>query len=268
MNFEYMYHVKKMKIALFGACGKMGQAVAALAGEKIVCGVDLIPRPMPFPVYQTAEEICEEANVAIDFSSPKGLEERLNFCEERNLPLVLAVTGLSEADEDSVRKSAQKIPIVEASNLSVGVYVLNQITKVAAQLLEGFDVEIVETHHRGKKDAPSGTALRLAKSVKEGLGLDAPLAFGRTAARKEGEIGIHSLRGGSVFGVHEVHFLGGDERLLFSHTAESRSAFAKGALCAARFLLNCSAGLYDADDVYEPCLIERLLINGSTFEEI
>lgn len=242
-----------MKAVLFGACGKMGRAVYEAARDEIVCGVDLAPQKMPFPVYQSAEEICEEADAAIDFSSPCGLKERLSFCEQKKLPLVLAVTGLSDADGEMIRKSAKKIPIAISSNFSVGIFVLNSLIKSAARALKDFDAEILEIHHREKKDAPSGTALLLKESLEKSF----------DGAQT---VNILSVRGGSVFGVHEVLFLGEDETLTLSHSAQSRKVFAKGALLAARFLTGKEAGLYGAEDLYAPLLKGARIKCGNTFE--
>ncbi len=247
-----------MKILLVGACGRMGREVGALAGERgdtVVCGVDLLPSPMPFPVVLSVAEVAESADVLIDFSSANGLKERLAFCAERRLPALLALTGYSAADEELVGESAKRIPIFKTGNLSIGVSLMRLLAKKAAQALgDGFDAEIVERHHNQKKDAPSGTALMLAKSVEEGFGGGKEFVYGRegtVGARKKSEIGIHAVRGGNIVGEHEVMFAGEDEIVTITHSARSRKVFASGALKAAHWLIGRAPGLYDMDDLLE-----------------
>lgn len=239
-----------MKIVLFGACGKMGRLTAACGREEIVCGVDLKPAEMPFPVYDRLEEIGE-ADAAIDFSSPEGLQRRLFWCAERKLPLVLAVTGLSETDEAAINKAAKEIPIFRASNFSRGISVMQELLKQAAAALGDFDVEIIERHHSEKKDAPSGTALLLAGSVREGAQKNYPLRLGRgNERRNRGEIGIHAVRGGSIPGVHEVMFAGKGEILSITHTVLDPAVFARGALEAAHRICSLPPGLYGTEDLF------------------
>jgi len=246
------------KIILIGACGRMGGNVAAIAEEKdatIVCGVDIHPAPAPFPVYRDLTEAKEAADAVIDFSSPTGLKERLELCEKRSLPVLLAATGYSEKDEATINEFSKKIPIFKTGNLSLGVNLLQILAKKAAQILgEDFDAEIVEMHHNGKKDAPSGTALMLFGSVNEGFGGQKEKICGRygtNALRKKSEIGIHALRGGSVVGEHKVIFAGADETVTLSHAAGSRKIFAAGALKAAAWLVGKPAGLYSMSDMLE-----------------
>ncbi len=252
-----------MNIILCGACGKMGRMVAELAaaqGENIVCGVDIAPAPMAFPVYTSFAEVdaSKKADVLIDFSSPSHLEERLRFCETRGIPAVLAATGYTEADIALIENYATRVPIFKTGNLSLGVNILQRLVKEAARALgDGFDAEIVECHHREKKDAPSGTALMLAESVNEGFGGDRENVYGRhgaVGARKTGEIGVHAVRGGTIVGEHEVMFAGEDEILTLSHSARSRKVFAAGALKAAHFMLKKRPGLYDMDDLLDGIL--------------
>ncbi len=245
-----------MKIILCGACGRMGGEVTRLCeerGETVVCGVDISPKPVPYPLYPSFEKVKEEADVIIDFSSAAGLKERLLFAEIRRLPILLAATGYSAEDEALVKEFSARIPIFKTGNLSLGVNLLELLVKKAAKTLgSGFDIEIVERHHSGKKDAPSGTALMLAKAAQEGRGDVSERVYGRhgmVGARQKGEIGIHAVRGGNVVGEHEVGFYGEDEIVILSHSARSRRVFANGALCAAKWLLGREAGLYDMDDL-------------------
>ena len=238
-----------MKIILCGACGRMGRMVAELAparGAEVVCGVDISPSTMPFPVYSSLQDVSERADIVIDFSSPKGLSERLSFCETHGIGIVLAVTGFSAEDERRIDRSTEKIPIFQSANFSLGIALMQALAKKAAEILgEQFDIEIIERHHRGKKDAPSGTALMLAAEIGDGLG-GREYVYGRhnTANTRKNEIGIHSLRGGSIVGEHEVMFAGEDEILTISHSVRSRKIFASGALRAAEWLIGKPAGRY------------------------
>lgn len=245
-----------MKIILCGACGRMGANVASLAesaGAEIVCGVDPSPSPMPFPVYTSFSEIEERADAVVDFSSAKNVAERLQFCKDAKIGIVLASTGYTEEDEKIIREYAESVPVFKTGNLSLGVNLLQLLVKKAAEVLgDGFDAEIVERHHNRKTDAPSGTALMLAQSVNEGFGNTKENVYGRegnVGARKKSEIGIHAVRGGTIVGEHEVMFAGEDEIVTLSHSARSRKVFASGALKAAGWLIGKPAGLYGMSDL-------------------
>ena len=245
-----------MKIILCGACGRMGRNVAQLCSERgvtVTAGVDVAPAPMPFPVYPDFSDIREEADAVIDFSPASSVRERLDFCKARNIGIVIAGTAFSDEDEALIRAAADVIPVFQTGNLSVGVNLLQMLVKKAAEVLgDGFDAEIVERHHNMKKDAPSGTALMLAKSVNEGFGGSKENVYGRhglVGARKKSEIGIHAVRGGTIVGEHEVMFAGQDEIVTLSHSARSRMVFAEGALRAAEWLTSQPAGKYDMNDL-------------------
>lgn len=245
-----------MKVILCGACGRMGRNVAQLCSERgvtVTAGVDVAPAPMPFPVYPDFSDIREEADAVIDFSPASSVRERLDFCKARNIGIVIAGTAFSDEDEALIRAAADVIPVFQTGNLSVGVNLLQMLVKKAAEVLgDGFDAEIVERHHNMKKDAPSGTALMLAKSVNEGFGGSKENVYGRhglVGARKKSEIGIHAVRGGTIVGEHEVMFAGQDEIVTLSHSARSRMVFAEGALRAAEWLTAQPAGKYDMNDL-------------------
>ncbi len=247
-----------MNIILCGACGKMGKNVAELAsgyGAEIVCGVDLFPSPMPFPVYRSFSEVTEQADAVVDFSSAERLTERLQFCKERKIGILLASTGYSEADLKTIADYAREIAIFKTGNLSLGVNLIQLLAKKAAEILgDKFDAEIIERHHNKKKDAPSGTALMLAESVNEGFGSGKKYLYGRhglTGERNKSEIGIHAVRGGTIVGEHEVMFAGEDEIITISHSARSRRVFAAGALKAAAFLVGKPAGMYEMSDLLQ-----------------
>ncbi len=245
-----------MKLILLGCCGKMGRYVTELCSERghdIVCGIDLCPSPMPYPVYQSFAEIEAKEGVVIDFSSPSHLMERLAFCADHHLPIVLAATGYTAEDLALIEGYKTRIAMFKTGNLSLGVNLLQLLVKKAAEVLgDGFDVEIVERHHAQKKDAPSGTALMLAESVRAGCSAEKENVYGRhgnVGARRKREIGIHAVRGGTIVGEHEVMFAGEDEIITLSHSARSRKIFAAGALKAAQWLLDRPCGLYDMDDL-------------------
>lgn len=243
-----------MKIILCGCCGRMGRNVSSLAeerGDTVVCGVDLFPKEEKFPVYTSFSQVAEEGDVVIDFSSPSALGERLAFCKERGINIVLASTGYSDEDLALIQSYSDRIGMFKTGNFSLGVNLLQMLVKKAAATLgDEFDIEIIEKHHGKKKDAPSGTALMLAKSANEGA--EKQLVFGRqgmVGERRKDEIGIHAVRGGTIVGEHEVLFAGEDEIVTLSHSARSRKVFASGALRAAKWLIGKSAGLYDMDDL-------------------
>ena len=247
-----------MKIILIGASGKMGTELTNLAKDEIVCGVDLIKTPRPYPLYTSLRECKEEADMVIDFSSKNAIEERLTVCSERGIPAVLAATGYSEEESRAVEEFAKKIPVFQSGNFSLGIAITEYLSeKTAAFLGDDFDTEIIERHHNRKKDAPSGTALMLAESVNRGLKENRRLCFGRSGnagARDKREIGIHAVRGGTIVGEHEVLFAGDNERISISHSAESRKIFALGALRAARWLCSQTKGLYGMRDMLKDLL--------------
>jgi len=244
-----------MKILISGALGFMGREVAAQAkahGDEIVCGVDIVPGQADFPLYQTFED-CPAADVIVDFSTWKPGADLLTYAVKNRIPAVIATTGLSEEQLAAIDEAAKVIPIFRSGNMSLGIALLRALAKKAAGVLgETFDIEIVETHHNRKADAPSGTALMLLDAVKEGCTGERDAVYGRhgrDCKRQKQEIGVHALRGGTVTGEHEVCFFGTSERIRISHSAENRSVFAAGALRAAAFLTEQQPGLYTMDDV-------------------
>ena len=242
-----------MKIVLVGACGKMGREIAAIAGDNIVCGIDVVPSPLAFPVYPSLEMVTQRADVLIDFSSASGIVDRLIWCSKNHVPAVLAATGFSEEEQRAIKEVSKRLPVFQTGNFSLGIALTQYVAQKAAAFLgETFDVEIIEKHHRQKKDAPSGTAVMLAQSVKNGFAANKRNVYGRqgmTGARQKDEIGIHAVRGGTVVGEHEVMFLGEDEIFTISHSAGSRRIFANGAVRAAEWLLSQPAGLYNMQNL-------------------
>ena len=247
-----------VRVIMHGAGGYMGAVVTEFAakdaGVEIVAGVDVRTEvARPYPVFATLAE-CPEADAIIDFSTAKAVDGLLAYAVEKQVPLVLCTTGLSEEQLAKVEEAAKKVAVLRSANMSLGVNLLLKLLKEAASVLvpAGFDAEIMEMHHRRKLDAPSGTAIALADSVNEGAGGDLKYVYDRRerrAARDAKEMGIVALRGGTVPGTHDVVFAGEDELIEFKHTAYSRSIFAKGAIQAAKYLAGKGAGMYSMADV-------------------
>lgn len=234
-----------MRLAVFGASGRMGAAVIRLAeaaGHTVV---------FQAAAETNALQALPAADVAIDFSHASAFEHVASACVASGLALVSGTTGFGGAAQAALAEAARSIPVLWEPNLSVGVFVLTTLVREAAlRLGPSFDVELVETHHKHKLDAPSGTALRLAESVHSARELQ--LTFGRHGARAQRqptELGIHAVRGGSVVGDHTVSFLGDSERVELTHRADSRDVFAQGALRAAEWLVGKPAGRYGLGDV-------------------
>lgn len=247
----------KTRILLCGACGKMGGNVLTLLKDDneavAVCGVDLYPKQLDVPVYTQFADVQETADVIIDFSSPVGLIDRLEYAKTHQLGIVLASTGFTEDDLKTVDSYSKEIAIFKTANLSLGVNLMQALCKTAAEVLgEAFDVEIIERHHNLKKDAPSGTALMLAQSINEAFDGQKRIVNGRdgiVGAREKAEIGMHAVRGGTIVGEHEVMFAGEDEIITITHSARSKRVFAAGAIRAAKFLKGKPAGMYEMKDL-------------------
>ena len=253
------------RIAFVGAAGRMWREVVRAALEdgsfELVGGV---VEPGAPELGSDLGELCgagrigvavtanppEEARALIEFTTPEATVEHLSY----GRPVVIGTTGLSEAQLARVEETAEEVPVVLAPNMSVGVSLMREVVRELSEKLgAGYDIEVVEAHHRNKVDAPSGTALLLAWAAAEGRGrdLDEVAVYGREgrAPRKEGEIGLHALRGGAVVGEHRVVFYGSGEEVEVVHRALSRRTFAVGALRAAAFVATAEPGLYSMRDV-------------------
>lgn len=195
----------------------------------------------------------KDARVVIDFSSPQSTLRAAEYCGKAGIALVVGTTGLTAAETEELRKAAAKVPLLVAPNMSVGVNLLFHLVRSAARVLEGYDIEIIEAHHRHKKDAPSGTAMRLKDVLLETLGRsEEDVRHGRhglVGARTDREIGMHTLRGGDVVGDHTVSFMTEGERIELTHRASSRDTFARGAIAAAAYIAERPAGVYTIDQV-------------------
>jgi 4-hydroxy-tetrahydrodipicolinate reductase len=232
------------RIGIIGSQGRMGAALVeaiAAAGEIHAGGIDQGGDPLA---------LAGLSDVLVDFSAPAALEANLDAAMTAGVPIVVGTTGLEERHHWLCDAASEQIAVLQTGNTSLGVTLLAHLVREAAQRLgEDWDIEISETHHRMKVDAPSGTALLLGQAAAEGRGiaLEGHSARGRdgiTGARTSGDIGFASLRGGSVAGDHTVQFLADDERISLTHIAENRRIFAKGAVCAAQWLIGKGAGRY------------------------
>lgn len=246
------------RILLSGCNGRMGNVVAqAIAGRGdcvVIAGFDLNnAQAGTFPVYADPAAFAGEADVIIDFSHPGYFETVRAFAAARRLPIVVATTGLSDTQRAHLKALTETVPVFSSANMSLGVNLMLELCKKAAAVLSGsFDIEIVEQHHNQKIDAPSGTALMLADGISSVLKEHPQYVYDRHSQRKKrekNEIGIHSVRGGTIVGEHEVIFAGGDELLTIRHSASSRRIFANGAINAALFLTGRKPGLYDMGDL-------------------
>ncbi len=233
----------------------IADCVAARDDCEIIAGVDVnTAEKRDFPVYEKPELAAEKPDVVIDYSHPSSLDGLLAYGLANQVPLVIATTGYHEDQIAKIEEAAQKIPVFFSFNMSLGVNLLADLAKKAAQVLGGqFDIEIVEKHHNRKLDAPSGTALMLADAINETMDNKEVYVYDRHSVRKKrekNEIGIHSVRGGTIVGEHEIIFAGRDEIITLSHTAMSREIFAVGSLNAAVFLSKKKeAGLYRMADL-------------------
>lgn len=239
-----------MKIILCGSNGKMGKVVCQIVDEseknEIVGKVD---------VNTKFDEIIKSADVIIDFSNPSSLSDLLEYAKKNTLPVVLATTGYTKEQNEEIIEAAKQIPIFKSANMSLGVNLIINLARKAAKILkDDFDIEIVEAHHNQKLDAPSGTAILIADNINDELSDKMKYEYDRHdkyQKRDKNEIGIHSVRGGTIVGEHEVIFAGPDEIVKIGHSARSREIFANGAIKAAEFLLDKKNGLYDMTNLLE-----------------
>jgi 4-hydroxy-tetrahydrodipicolinate reductase len=227
-----------IRISLIAPNGRMGKAIAAAAAEDA-----------GFSIEQ------DHGDVLVDFSSPAAIQASLDRAISAGIPILIGTTGLDELADERIAAAAKDIAVLRAANTSLAIALLADLVERAAKVLgPDWDIEIAETHHRMKTDAPSGTALMLGEAAARGRGDNLDAERGRDGVglkRQQGAIGFAALRGGTVAGDHDVMFLGPDERLVLSHRAENRMIFARGALAAARFLVGKSAGVYSMGDVIE-----------------
>lgn len=250
-----------VKILMHGCNGKMGRMITEIVKNEedavIAEGVDKFTGiPNDYPVFEEIAQCDVDVDVVIDFSNAGAVDELLDYCVKKSLPVVLCTTGLSDEQLKKVDECSEKIAVLKSANMSMGINLLLKLLKDAAKVLApaGYDIELVEKHHNQKLDAPSGTALALADSINEAMGNEYEYVYDRSQVRKKRdakEIGISAVRAGTIVGEHEVIFAGTDEVIEFKHTAYSRSVFAKGAVEAGKFLAGQPAGMYDMGDVIQ-----------------
>ncbi len=247
-----------VNLILCGCNGKMGNAVVRSVNQRKDCtialGVDAFgTNDYEFSTYSKFAEIKDIYDVIIDFSNPACLDDLLDYAVANKVPAVICTTGLSAEQVDKVKESSKIIPIFYSGNMSLGVNLLIELSKKTAKVLgEDFDIEIVEKHHNLKVDAPSGTALMIADGISGELDKEPQYVYDRHCYRKkrsDNEIGIHSIRGGTIVGEHDVIFAGHDEVLTISHQAQSKELFAVGAINAAVFLKDKTPGMYAMSDM-------------------
>lgn len=260
----------KTKLVVVGAGGRMGKRILALAAESgqfdIVAAVE---RPGHPDIGKDAGLVAavgplnvklmgtypNAADVAIDFSQPEAAIATIDYCVNKKIALVLGTTGLGDLQREKIKAASKKIPVLYATNMSVGMNVLfNLVGKTASMLGEEYDIEIIEQHHRFKKDAPSGSALTLAENICKATGrnLADSITYGRSGKevlRQQGAIGIHAVRAGDITGIHSVIFGTLGETVTINHTAHTRDTFARGALRAAKWLVGKKPTLYSMADV-------------------
>ena len=248
-----------VKIMMHGCNGVMGQVISKIVeeteGAVMACGVDRVDDGHnDYPVFTDINACDVEVDAIIDFSAAPAVDGLLDFAVERQIPVVLCTTGLSDEQLERVHEASKKTAVLRSANMSLGVNTLFKVLKSMTKLLAdaGFDIDIVEKHHRRKLDAPSGTAIALAEAVNEPLNNEYEFVYDRSQRREQRpkkEIGISAVRGGTIVGEHDVIFAGTDEVITFKHTAYSRAVFAKGSITAAKYLKGKAAGLYDMSDV-------------------
>ena len=250
-----------IKLIMHGCNGKMGQVISKIvkedSGAEIVAGVDsYLGIENEYPVFESIEKCDVEADAIIDFSNASAVDGLLDYCVEKQIPVVLCTTGLSEEQLQKVKEASKKVAVLKSANMSLGINLLMKLLQDAAKVLgtAGYDIEIVEKHHNQKVDAPSGTALALADSINDAMDDAYTYVYDRSQVRQKRdkkELGISAVRGGTIVGEHEVFFAGEDEVIEFKHTAYSKAVFGKGAVEAGKFLKGKGPGLYDMKDVIQ-----------------
>ncbi len=247
-----------IRIAVTGACGKMGRVITGLCAERedceIVAGIDKAGNKYDsFPVYSSIFDLTVKPDVIIDFSHPSALDDLLSYCKMNNVPAVIATTGYTDEQRTQITAASAQIPIFFTFNMSLGINLLVELARKATQILGGqFDIEILEKHHNLKQDAPSGTAIMIAEAINEELGGTKHFVYDRHSVRKprgKEEIGMHAVRGGTIVGEHDIIFAGHDEVITLSHSAQSKEVFAVGSVNAAVFLAVKPAGMYTMSDL-------------------
>lgn len=245
-------------IIIHGCGGRMGRVVAEIVKNdpqcQVLAGIDPTTPALDFPVFASPAECTVTGDVIIDFSTATAVPALLDFAAEKQIPVVLCTTALSDDTLAKMKETSEKVAVLKSANMSVGINLLLDLVQRAANILydANFDIEIIEKHHNQKIDAPSGTAVALADAINEALDHQLHYVYDRSQKREKRErteIGMHALRGGTIVGEHDVVFAGRDEVITLSHHAASREVFAVGAVKAAKFLAGQPAGLYSMKEV-------------------
>ncbi len=246
-----------IKVLINGCNGRMGQVLVKeidnFENLLLVGGFDINDNGLnTFPVYSNISDIKEKPDVIVDFSVPVASLNMLNYAVSSKTAMVIATTGFSKEELEIISEASKTIPIFKSSNMSFDINLMKKIVAEVALALKGNDIEIVETHHNRKIDAPSGTAITLADSINDALGGSMEYIYNRHdihEKRKPNEIGFSSIRGGNIVGEHSVQFYGAHETFEIKHTSYSRDVFAEGALKACEFIFDKAPGLYNMDDM-------------------
>lgn len=246
-----------IKVVLNGCSGKMGKMITECAskfnGLEIVAGIDRFPSISKYPIFESVQDLNVDYDVLLDFSRSEALHDLLELTEKTNKPLVICSTGYSQEDLALIDEKSKSLKLFRSGNMSFGINLINSILKKVTPLLYGnYDIEIIEKHHNQKVDAPSGTALLLADTIKDSIKDTTKYIYGRegNSKREQNEIGIHAVRGGAIIGDHDVIFAGSGEVIELTHKAISREVFAVGALKACEYMASVTnPGLYDMNDV-------------------
>ncbi|MBU3189872.1 4-hydroxy-tetrahydrodipicolinate reductase [Clostridium bowmanii] len=245
-----------IRMLLNGCNGKMGKVISEMTKASktisIVSGVDRNSSNIDYPCYNSIDECKEEIDVILDFSRPDALNSLCKYVKEKNIPIVFCTTGYSPEQLGEIHDLSTEIAVFHSANMSIGINIINNMLKrISNMLYNDFDIEIIEKHHNQKVDAPSGTALLLANTIKNSIKEETTFVCGRDgiSKRQPNEIGIHAIRGGNIVGDHEIIFAGKGECIEIKHTAISREVFAIGALKACEYIYKKECGLYSMDDV-------------------
>ena len=249
------------RIIMHGCNGHMGRVITDLVCKddecKIVAGIDPFDDGHnDYPVFAAVDDCDVEADVIIDFAAAKAEDALLDYCEKKQIPVVVCTTGLTDEQIEHVRKTACKVAVLKSANMSLGINLMVELCKMATKVFanhgDNFDIEVIEKHHNQKLDAPSGTALMIADGISSVSPTEKQYVYDRHAYRKKrdkNEIGIHSIRGGTIVGEHEVIFAGHDEVVSIKHEAHSKEVFAIGSINAAVFMKDKKSGMYDMSDL-------------------
>ena len=248
---------KMTDIILCGCCGNMGRVITSLCESddvKIVAGVDTFNnKKTDYPIFPSFDDVSVKADVIIDFSNPTVLDSLLDYAVRTATPVVIATTGYDDEQISKIKFASEKVGIFFTFNMSLGINLMCALAKTATKVLgNSFDIEIIEKHHNQKIDAPSGTAIMLANAISQELETKPLYEYDRHSKREKrpkNEIGIHSVRGGTIVGEHEVIFAGTDEIVSIKHQAMSKKVFATGAVNAAKFLKGKENGMYSMEDI-------------------